>query len=76
MALAIVAHASDGGGDHPLAESATVHGGLAMRQCLGVVSRVRCRDKHRCSSSGTECGSPMAWVDLRAQEKIRRCILV
>ena len=41
-----------------------------------LVSRVRCRGKHRCSSGVTECGSPVARVDLRTQEKTLRCILV
>jgi len=35
-----------------------------------------CRDKHRCSSGVTECGSPVTQVDSRTQEKTRRRILV
>jgi len=49
---------------------------------LSVVSTRRlllwgsCRGKHRCSSGVTECGSPVARVDSRTQEKTRQCILI
>ena len=49
---------------------------------LSVVSTRRllswgsCRGKYRCSSGVTECGSPVARVDSRTQEKTRQCILI
>jgi hypothetical protein len=48
---------------------------MSVYQIIYMVSQVRCLGKHRCLLI-TKHGSLVAWVDLKTQEKTRRCILV